>query len=163
MTTWIEAFKLSLIACACGVAVGVIWGFPEAASGQEDAVCTGPVPSEPKIQWASLAEAKTAFDRSEVRFIDARSKEAFQAGHIAGAFHLPIENGTLNRNRLTKLDPNQDMIVYCDTQGSCAASTRLAALLWSEGFMRVRVLEGGMPAWMQAAYPAEAGACQDCQ
>jgi rhodanese-related sulfurtransferase len=156
--------RQSLIVLLAGVALGlvhgVVRGFPELPV--EVALCEGPVPEQPTIVWATHEEAMALHRRGAV-FLDARSEEAYEQGHVAGAFHAPIETGVTSDDVLAIARAAQTVVTYCDTNGECAASTRLAGLLGAAGVADVRVLEGGMPAWLERGYPAEAGACpNDC-
>ncbi len=163
MSSIIQALKLLALGTILGVTLGVFLGFPSStAQDSEQTACFGPIPSTPLVQWITPAQARLLLDNTDVRFVDARNEDAFQQGHITGAIHLPLENGVLSESRLTRLKGTRTIITYCDTQGSCSASRRVASLLFAAGFTDVRVLEGGMPAWIQAKYPAQAGACNDC-
>jgi len=163
MRATIQALKLLTVGLILGVVLGVIFGFPGVETKSTDqGMCFGPVPSAPHVQWITPEQAKTLLDDPRVRFVDARDHEAFQRGHIAGALHLALEGGVLSDAQLARLTPAGTIIAYCDTLGSCSASRRVAGLLSAAGFKDVRVLEGGMPAWMQAKFPAQAGTCEDC-
>ena len=95
-------------------------------------------------------------------FVDARPRDIFQTGHITGSLNVPIDRGTISNAVLDMLRPIRTVVAYCDTSGGCASSTRLAGLLAAAGLPDVRVLEGGMPAWLANGYPAEAGTCRLC-
>lgn len=163
MRAAIQALKLLTLGLTLGGVLGVVFGFPRVeAPGADQGICYGPVPSAPDVQWITPEQARVLLNDPQVRFVDARDHDAFQRGHIAGALHVPLEGGVLGDAQLARLAPGRTIIAYCDTQGSCSASRRLAGLLSAAGFKDVRVLEGGMPAWMHAKFPAQAGACEDC-
>jgi rhodanese-related sulfurtransferase len=101
-------------------------------------------------------------DDPGVTFADARTREEYEQGHIAGALHIPVDEGTLPEGGAEMVRGAQTVIAYCDTSNSCARSTRLAGLLRMSGVDEVRVLEGGVTEWVESDYPAEAGACRLC-
>lgn len=75
---------------------------------------------------------------------------------------MTLAGGIISEKQLARLAGARTVIAYCDTLGSCSASRRLAGLLSVAGLTDVRVLEGGMPAWMDAKFPAQAGSCENC-
>ncbi|MBL8078186.1 MAG: rhodanese-like domain-containing protein [Anaerolineales bacterium] len=64
----------------------------------------------PEIPRVSLDEAKAAFDQGSATFVDVRSAEAYQGGHIAGAINIPLAELEF---RLGELDEAQWIITYC--------------------------------------------------
>ncbi len=64
----------------------------------------------PEIQRVSINEAKAALDSNSAVFVDVRSVEAYQAGHVSGAINIPIEE---LEARLGELDKTQWIITYC--------------------------------------------------
>lgn len=64
----------------------------------------------PEIPRVSLPDAKAAFDARSAIFVDVRSADAYQGGHIAGAVNIPLEELEI---RLGELDPKQWIITYC--------------------------------------------------
>ncbi len=163
MSNAIEALKLLLVGVTLGVTVGLVWGFPSVRDDEvEAATCFGPVPSAPAVQWITPTEARPLLEDPHVRFVDARDVDAYQRGHIAGAVHIALTGGVISEMQLARLTGVRTVIAYCNTLGSCSASRRLAGLLSAAGFMDVRVLEGGMPAWLDAKFPAQAGVCETC-
>lgn len=86
------------------------------------------------------------------QLIDLRGHDAYRAGHIVNARHLPMEE---LEAKAAKLDRNVPVIVYCDTG---ASSARAAAVLVREGFADVWQLSGGLAAWRRDNMPvAKAG------
>jgi len=49
-----------------------------------------------------------------------------------------------------------DAVVYCEGM-SCDASQLVAKHLIRYGFKNVKILETGLPGWLSAGYPTEAG------
>ena len=64
----------------------------------------------PEIPRVSLPDAKAAFDARSALFVDVRSADAYQGGHITGAVNIPLEE---LGSRLGELDPKQWIIPYC--------------------------------------------------
>jgi rhodanese-related sulfurtransferase len=93
----------------------------------------------------------------DIVVVDARSREAYAAGHIPGALSLPHRE--MNVEATASLDPGKVYVVYCDGIG-CNASTKGAYKLAQLGF-RVKELLGGLDWWHrdghQVAVSAETG------
>lgn len=115
-------------------------------------------------QLLSEAAAKTPFmsldelaDRiggnsRDLVILDIREKDAFDAGHVPGARHLP--RGQLELRVNTELpDPTVRILTYCEFG---KISTLAAATLRELGFSRAVALDGGMTAWREAAHPTDA-------
>ena len=155
---------MSLVGALIGVSVGIVRGFPEgarAAASDTTGACMAPIPETPEIRWVSQADARQELDRGAV-FVDAREQPAFVQGHVTNALNVPMDLGTVPQAVVDQLRSAQTIIAYCDTSGGCSRSTRLAGLLAGSGIRDVRVLEGGLPAWLERDYPAEAGTCRLC-
>jgi 3-mercaptopyruvate sulfurtransferase SseA len=158
-----ETGAVLLVGLLLGAAVGLIRGFPAPPPPAPDAtVCVSPVPDTPAIQWVSQADARPMAERTTVAFVDARPEETFVTGHVTGAVSVPLDTGTVEPGMVEFLRGFETVIAYDDTTNGCANSTRLAGLLAAEGIHDVRVLQGGMPEWMENGYPAEAGTCRHC-
>jgi rhodanese-related sulfurtransferase len=80
------------------------------------------------------------------RILDVREDYEWQAGHIPGALHIPVD---LIPERLDDLDPDQDLQVICRSGGR---SSRVTAWLGANGYSAVNV-SGGMGAWQDAGLP----------
>lgn len=90
-----------------GLAV-LIWQLAQTPGSQSQQ--PGIDTSTGEISRISLADAKKAFDQNQAVFVDVRSSDTFQVGHIPGAVNIPL--GDLE-TRLKELDPNQWIITYC--------------------------------------------------
>ena len=86
---------------------------------------------------------------SEIVVIDARSRDAYAAGHIPGALSFPHRE--MNAETAAGLDRSKVLIVYCDGIG-CNASTKGAYKLAGLGF-RVKELLGGIDWWRRDGHP----------
>jgi rhodanese-related sulfurtransferase len=86
----------------------------------------------------------------KVLFVDARSRQRYEAGHIPGAILLNEEQwDTLFPAFSDAWDPDKTIVVYCDG-GGCEASQEVAARLRKAlGVETIFVLKGGWPAWQR--------------
>ena len=80
---------------------------------------------------------------------DVRSAEAFAAGHIRGARHLPVDGLAGSVDGLKRLK-DRPVIVYCERGVSAAAAMRELVQL---GFSKVVNLRGGLTAWRAENLP----------
>ena len=106
------------------------------------------------VPFVSLAElqSRQAARANDFVILDVREKDAFVAGHVPGAKHLP--RGQLELRVNDELpDPTMRIVVYCEFG---KISTLAAATLRQLGFMRAAALDGGMKAWREGGFPVEA-------
>ena len=109
-----------------------------------------------KVPFMSLAELNSRLggNSRDLVVIDLREKAAFEAGHIAGARHIP--RGQLELRVNTELPDPTVRIVTCCEFGKI--STLAAATLRELGYMRATALDGGVMAWREAGFGIEGGA-----
>ncbi|MBI1684779.1 MBL fold metallo-hydrolase [Caulobacter hibisci] len=100
------------------------------------------------VPFMALAELddRLGANSADLVVIDLREKEAFEAGHIRGALHLP--RGQLELRVNTALPDPTARIVTCCEFGKI--STLAAATLRELGYQRVTALDGGVAAWREA-------------
>ena len=90
-----------------------------------------------------------AKDRSDLHVLDVREPDEWQAGHIAGAQHIPL--GEL-RTRHGEVPKGRTVLTVCrHGSRSDTAARGLRTLGYS-----VENLDGGVTAWKQAGLPLEA-------
>jgi rhodanese-related sulfurtransferase len=99
--------------------------------------------------WDLSVDLKSGL--AEVIVIDARSRDAYEAGHIPGAVSFPHREMTADSAAC--LDHGKVYVVYCDGIG-CNGSTKGAYKLASFGF-RVKELLGGLDWWRRDGHPIE--------
>jgi rhodanese-related sulfurtransferase len=87
----------------------------------------------------------------DIAVIDARSREAYRAGHIPGARSFPHRE--MSAGTTAQLDRAKVYVVYCDGIG-CNASTKGAYKLAGLGF-RVKELLGGLDWWRRDGHAIE--------
>ncbi|MBS0195226.1 MAG: rhodanese-like domain-containing protein [Planctomycetes bacterium] len=131
---------------------------PPSASGAatEQPTKTALAASFPDKGDITLAQARELFSK-KAAFADARNRKDYDAGHVEGAWHMPLEDfsgGSPEAAQfLNKTDP---IVVYC-TGGDCHASHDVVIMLEAMGFTRCYVMVDGYPAWQQAGYETSTG------
>ena len=97
--------------------------------------------------------ARLALRPNDLVVLDVREKDAYTAGHIPGARHLPRGQLELRVNDALP-DPTLRIVTCCEFG---KISTLAAATLRQLGFMRAAALDGGMKAWREGGFPLEQG------
>jgi rhodanese-related sulfurtransferase len=103
------------------------------------------------IAFISMAELAERVKRNDLELVllDVREKEAFAAGHIPGAKHLP--RGQLELRVNSELpDPTERILVCCEFG---QISTLAAATLRELGYTHAAALDGGVKAWRESGLP----------
>ena len=87
-------------------------------------------------------------------FIDARSQNHYQAGHIPGSLNLSVSNFEISSHEVLKgLPKNSWIITYC-SGSSCQSSIHVARMLIEKhGYTRTQAFYEGWSAWKEAGYP----------
>jgi len=106
-----------------------------------------------RVPFIAMSELNTrlAGRPNDLIVLDVREKDAFGAGHIPGARHLPRGQLELRINEELP-DPTLRIVVYCEFG---KISTLAAATLRELGFMRATALDGGMKAWREGGFQVE--------
>jgi rhodanese-related sulfurtransferase len=95
--------------------------------------------------------------RSGAVAVDARAVELYADGHIAAAVSLPLgELDVLLEDFKRRVPLKTTLVTYCSGFG-CPDSFDLGLRLIEEGYVDVRVYEGGLPEWRDAGLPIEKG------
>ena len=107
------------------------------------------------VPFMSMAQLKAAIDsrHSDTIVLDVRERDAYESGHIPGAFHLPRGQLELRVNDELK-DPTRRILVCCEFG---RISTLATATLRSMGYSGAVALDGGLKAWREAGYPMNSG------
>ena len=106
-----------------------------------------------KVPFMSQLELKARLgaNRRDIVILDVREKDAFEAGHVPGARHLPRGQIELRVNGELP-DPTVRILTYCEFG---TISTLAAATLRELGYGRAVALDGGFKAWREAGFPLE--------
>lgn len=107
------------------------------------------------IDWFQSQE----YASGQVVFIDARNDEAYEEGHIPGAFQ--VDNYNFDRDFplfLEDIEEAEVIVVYCGG-GECEDSIFVASALEGMDIARskIRVFEGGINAWLEEDLPVDEG------
>jgi glyoxylase-like metal-dependent hydrolase (beta-lactamase superfamily II)/rhodanese-related sulfurtransferase len=103
------------------------------------------------VPFMALTELKARIDAHDTDLVvlDVRERDAYAAGHVPGARHLPRGQLELRVNEELP-DPTVRILAVCEFG---RVSTLAAATLRQIGFQRAIALDGGMKAWREAGYP----------
>lgn len=104
-------------------------------------------PMPARVGADQLNDWLTRADRP--RIIDVRSAAEFAAGHIPGAYNVPLP--LLQEHRDEFVSPlDEQIVLVCRTDGRAGQAEELMA---AAGLTRMHVLTGGMNAWEQSGAP----------
>jgi len=105
---------------------------------------------QPELQPDEVRAGTARMWGSHVLWVDARSHERYDAGHVNGAILLNEDHWEeLVPAFLDAWDPEKTIVVYCDG-GKCDASRAVATRLRDELKLEsVYVLQGGWTAWQE--------------
>ena len=104
-----------------------------------------------------LDDAKALWGSGTAFFLDAREPRDYQAGHIAGALSLPIDEFDDHYPQVQPmLTPDSTIVAYCDGL-DCDLSHRLMDRLHELGYHNVRLLVNGWTTWHTAGLLTHTG------
>ena len=107
------------------------------------------------IEIGTVDEARQLFDSGEYIFVDARSLEDYEEGHIQGAVSLPVgQSEDRVAAFLERYPPEASIITYCSGR-TCQDSHHLAEFLLEFGYDNVTVFIDGFPGWKAEGHPIE--------
>jgi DNA-binding transcriptional ArsR family regulator/rhodanese-related sulfurtransferase len=101
----------------------------------------------------SMRELLARARSSDVIILDARPSSEYQAGHIAGAISVPIDELQV---RLRSLPAGKEYVAYC--RGPYCVYADRAVELLQKSRRRARRLLEGVPDWQAAGFPVARGA-----
>ena len=108
-----------------------------------------------KLEIVDITQAKQIFDSGNVLFVDARTRDDYDDGHLPGAVSLPIgQFDALIDAFLDQHDIEKPIVAYCSGR-TCEDSHILAQLLMDFGYSDVKVFIDGYPGWESEGYPVE--------
>lgn len=107
-----------------------------------------------EVQYATV---KKFFDAGAAVFVDARTREEYEAGHIPGALHLDFDDVFSNPSLARSFETGgKPIIAYCGG-GDCEVSRNLAFSLIDAGHRKVLVFMGGTAGWQAEGQPFATG------
>ena len=99
----------------------------------------------------SVLEARYLYEQGAI-FVDVRSREDWQAGHIRGAVHLDFRNDFQLLQSITSIKADTPLVLYCESRHCLrSAYASLVSVLW--GYRQVYYFRDGYFAWMLEDYP----------
>ena len=108
-----------------------------------------------KLEIEDVTRARQIFDSGNALFVDARTRDNYDDGHIPGAVSLPV--GQFDEHIdvfLDQHDIQQPIVTYCSGR-TCEDSHNLAQLLMDFGYSDVKIFIDGYPGWEAEGYPVE--------
>ncbi len=114
-----------------------------------DAGDAGPLDKVPQMTTAELAERLDAGEASPVTVLDVRERDEWEAGHIAGAMHVPLGHLT---DRVAELERDRPLVLHCQSGGRSSIG---ASVLRAQGFTNVVNLSDGFTGWQRRGLPVE--------
>jgi rhodanese-related sulfurtransferase len=94
-----------------------------------------------------------AADPASVRLLDVRTPGEYSTAHIAGSYNVPVDVLAEHAAEIAALDT--PVVLICQ---SGQRAVRADAVLRASGRPQLRVLDGGMRAWLDAGLPVNRGA-----
>lgn len=95
-----------------------------------------------------LTDPREIFDsRDDVQLLDVREPYEWEAGHIDGAVHIPLQQ--LLSGRMEGLEESRPVVIYCKT----ANRSEVARLMLEARGYQAHVMEGGSENWVAEGLP----------
>jgi glyoxylase-like metal-dependent hydrolase (beta-lactamase superfamily II)/rhodanese-related sulfurtransferase len=106
-----------------------------------------------RIAFMSLDELRDRVldEPGEIVVLDIRERDAFDAGHVPGARHVPRGQLELRIDAVLP-DPTVRIVTCCEFG---KISTLAADTLRTMGYVRAVALDGGMKSWRDSGFPLE--------
>jgi len=101
--------------------------------------------SSASYKTIDIDEAYEIYTSKKAVFIDVRTAQEYDAGHIPGALLIDINSDSFDE-MIQKLDKNAVYVVYCR---SGVRSARASGRMISFGFKKVYNVSGGFNAWQK--------------
>jgi rhodanese-related sulfurtransferase len=107
------------------------------------------------LEIDDVKNARQIFNSGTALFVDARTRESYEEGHISGAVSFPLGEFDMHIDAFMKRhSPEKSIVTYCSGR-TCEDSHELAQLFLASGFLNVRVFIDGFPGWEAEGYPIE--------
>jgi len=108
------------------------------------------VPLMAQVKTITPQEMNTQAKKEKAVFLDVRTPQEWNKGHIAGALHYNLFDDHFE-SELKKLDKTKVYYVYCAVGGRSAEAAQTMINL---GFKHVYNMQGGFNAWTKAGLPS---------
>lgn len=135
--------------------VGELWSAAREVAARHtadlDELVTAYLGGRDELDVIDRAELARRLQEGTLLVLDVRPEPEFEAGHIAGAWSVPV--GEL-REHVKVLPRDAEVVAYCRGR-YCAYADEAVRLLRKRGFA-ARRLEDGFPEWKRAGLPVEA-------
>jgi len=106
--------------------------------------------NQDELEPIEHAELRERMGKGEIVLLDVRPNDEFQAGHIPGAFSMPL---TELEKRLEEIPRDREVVAFC--RGVyCVMALETVKVLREKGF-RARRYEDGIPEWQARGNPVE--------
>ena len=109
------------------------------------------------IAGANITPAEFSARKDAPLLLDVRSPAEFEAGHIPGAWNVPVDDVAARHAEIRSRAGKKDIVVYCL---SGARAARAIRDLSAEGAPQVLHLSGDFSGWAAAQRPIEKGAAK---
>ncbi len=108
-----------------------------------------------ELEIDSIPETREIYNKGDTIFLDSRSSDMFEEGHIAGAVSLPVYEFESYFVEFSAIYPvSTPIITYCSGR-ECEDSHVLAQYLMEREYSNVRVFIDGYPGWAEKGFPIE--------
>lgn len=95
-----------------------------------------------EISFIDITEMHKKLEKDdEMIILDVRTSREYDAGHIEGAMHIPVDN---IREQIKKLDQDKETIIYCRSGYRAYLALKV---LKNNGFSDVKLLNGSYLSW----------------
>ncbi|MCC6556477.1 MAG: rhodanese-like domain-containing protein [Polyangiaceae bacterium] len=158
----LRAAGLTALGALAGLGVNAAHPAGVALGGFEPpTTCTAGAAEQAPILELTAHDASLLCGRAGVIFADTRPAEQFEAGHVAGALHLPCDASASGAEEaIRRLDRAATVVIYGETGDAALA---VAETLRRHGLSgELRVLRGGFPAWAEQGLACASGPCPEC-
>jgi rhodanese-related sulfurtransferase/DNA-binding transcriptional ArsR family regulator len=137
-------------------AIRAVRGLAERRLAEVDQLVRTYLGSRDNLEPVSQEELQARLNEGRITLIDVRPRLEYQAGHIAGALSVPVDELD---ERLATLPARKEIVAYC--RGPyCVMAYEAVARLRARG-RRARRLADGFPEWRAAGLPVQQTTTQE--
>jgi len=146
---YMKCFRMDTLSTGQGLVSSRLLTYDAGGNVEEDRIEMGSATlgTTAGVRYIATEEAENLHGQPGTLFLDARTTEAFEHGHIPGALHLGRASFETDFPRVeSQLKPATTLVVYC-TSRQCEDSSIVATRLSQLGFTHDLVFEGGWAEW----------------